>query len=453
MDWPLLFLYLITKQMSNYSIVIETISPLHIGSGESLTSVGEYVATNNTIRIIDQKHLRGLLDTCHLSKPYLDFILNYAKNTHVWDFFTDQKIEKDLQFIREFPLNAEAFNPESNNILELAIETGDQKYIPGSSLKGAIRTLVFAYCISTDSSLQCEIEDIISENDNLYSIVKQVSSKENEWLNGDFNHLRVTDSEAVSNESIVAEVAKRSHLFGVETEGLDNLRECIAPETQIKTTITIKSEPINAQLGWLYDEDLAGLLRSINQVMDQYIGYEMDLLSKSNDAVAKELIKTLHALRQEIKQYGSNTALLRLGKGKTYLFQVILPMLSLKAQNKILQLIVKEEEARSNFPKTRVLNDHNEMFGWVKLSLPALSLSETDIVDNKIETIKVGETILMAYSVDLKTVQLKLNGVPYEKVQMVNKLKIAFKKGAQIQVMVKQITKDGRLNQVELINK
>ncbi len=439
--------------MSNYPIILETISPLHIGSGESITSVGEYVATNKIVRIIDQEHLRSLLETYHLKDPYLDFILNYAKNTHVWDFFTDQEIDKELQFVREFPLNAKAFNPQSNNILELAIETSNQKYIPGSSLKGAIRTLVFAYCIYSDSSLQREIEGIISSNDNLYSIIKGVHSFENEWLDSDFKNISVRDSLGVANENIVAEIAKRVHLFGVETDGLDNLRECIMPGTQIKTMIGVKSNPVKAQLQWLYEEDLTGLFPVINQMMDLYIIFEIGLLSKSNDAVAKKLINSLHAMQREIKQYGSNTALLRLGKGKTYLFQIILPILSPESQSKIIELIVKEKEARSNFPKTRVLNDYNEMFGWVKLSLPAMPVSETDMVDNEIEALKVGETNLIAYAVDLKTVQLRLNGVFLEKVQMVNKFKIAFGRGAQIQVVVKQITKDGRLNQVEPINK
>ncbi len=426
---------------------------MHIGSGESITSVGEYVATNKTIRIIDQEHLRGLLESYHLRDSYLDFILNYAKNTHVWDFFTEQEIEKELQFVREFPLNAEAFDPQSNNILELAIETSNQKYIPGSSLKGAIRTMVFAYCIYSDSSLQREVEDIIIRNDNLYSIIKGVHSLENEWLDNDFKNITVSDSLGVANENIVAEIAKRVHLFGVETDGLDNLRECIMPGTQIKTLIGVKSSPVNAQLQWLYKEDLAGLFPVINQMMDLYIRFEIELLSKSNDAVAEKLIDSLGSMQQEIKQYGSNTALLRLGKGKAFLFQIILPILSPESQSKILELIVKEKEARSNFPKTRVLNDYNEMFGWVKLSLPAMLVSETDMVDNEIEALKVGETKLIAYSMDLKTVHLLLNGVFLEKVQMVNKLKITFKRGAQIQVVVKQITKDGRLNQVELINK
>jgi len=426
---------------------------LHIGSGESITSVGEYMATNKTIRIIDQEHLRGLLESYHLRDSYLDFILNYAKNTHVWDFFTDQEIEKELQFVREFPLNAEAFNPQSNNILELAIETSNQKYIPGSSLKGAIRTMVFAYCIYSDSSLQHEVEDIIIRNDNLYSIIKGVHNLENERLDGDFKNITVSDSLGVANENIVAEIAKRVHLFGVETDGLDNLRECIMPGTRIKTLIGVKSSPVNAQLQWLYKKDLTGLFPVINQMMDLYIRFEIELLSKSNDAVAKKLVDSLSSMQQEIKQHGSNTALLRLGKGKTYLFQIILPILSRESQSKILELIVKEKEARSNFPKTRVLNDYNEMFGWVKLSLPAMPLPETDMVDNEIEALRVGETKLIAYSMDLKTVHLILNGVFLEKVQMVNKLKITFKRGAQIQVVVKQITKDGRLNQVELINK
>jgi CRISPR-associated protein Csm5 len=436
--------------MNNHPIIIEALTPLHIGKGESLTSVGEYVATSNRIRIIDQIALRSILARKGIQKEYLAYILDYAKNTHVWDFFKSQNIENDIKYTRDFKLNANAFNPESNNILELATETCSKKYIPGSSLKGALRTLVFASCIGADTNLKNNIEHIISEKDNLYDIRKFILQAEEKSLNDDFYLFRVEDSSLVDDEDIVAEIAKRQHLFGIKTDGLDNLLECIATGTKIKTNITIIPEAENDNLKWMNSQSLTELFQAINLITEQYIDHEIKQLCNSAHEIAKELCKALKELKILLNKCGNQAAFLRLGKGKTFIFQVILPMLSFHSQEKIIRLLVQEPEARVNFPKTRVLTENNQMFGWVKISMPDLLLDESSFFDNIIQEPKLGVTKLKAYFLDVKKVSYKVNGVVYRDAQLINQFKKEFKKGQLIEVLVTQITKEGKINQVKI---
>ncbi len=439
--------------MNKYPITIETLSPLHIGKGNALTSVGEYVATDKTIRILDQKHLYELLKEKNLMQDYMNYILDYAKNTYVWDFFKENGIEKELNYTREFALNADAFNPVSNNILELATETCGQKYIPGSSLKGAIRTMVFAYHIETDDTLKSEVERIILDFNNLYDIRKRIDEKEDKLLNKVFGHLIVLDSELVPDKEVTAEISKRVHLFGEKTDGLDNLRECIVSGTKIKTTLSVKNSAVDNSPAWIYGDDLERLFDAINKIMVIYLDYEIRLLSGSSEIIAKEMIKSLQALKNQVKDFGNDKALLRLGKGKTFIFQIILPLLNNAAQKKLLQLMIKDEDVRNNFPKTRVLNDYNEMFGWIKIIRPATPVVKVNYLNNKVETLIVKETELVARYVDLKRASLMLNGVLIENIQLVNQFETKFEIGTSINVFVWQLTKDGRLNQVKLINK
>jgi len=436
--------------MNNHPIIIETLSPLHIGKGDSLTSVGEYVATSNRIRIIDQVHLHNLLDEKGLQQEYMDYILNYAKNTHVWDFFTGHKIENEVKYNREFPLHAAAFNPDSNNILELAIETAGQKYIPGSSLKGAIRTLLFAYCIGADHSLRSRVENIIATADDLYTIKKRILHEEDTLLNSELNLFRVEDSLPVAEENVVAEISKRAHLFGVRTEGLDNLRECIDVGTLIKTTISVIPQLQDSNLLWLNRDDLSGFFHAVNTVTDHYIDVELKLLSKSTDSIAKEIAGELLGLQKQLKQSADQSAILRLGKGKTFIFQVILPMLNEASQNKIIRLLVNDADARINFPKTRVLTDNNKMFGWIKLSLPELPTSEINYFNNIIENPLKGVTKLKAYFLETKKVCLMYNGIFYPSLQLVNQLKTHFKKGQEIEVVLQQLSNEGKIIHVKL---
>ncbi|MCF6184849.1 MAG: hypothetical protein L3J56_09560, partial [Bacteroidales bacterium] len=95
------------------------LSPIHIGNGNSLTSIGEYIVAGSNVRVIDQEFLYETLKENKLTKDYIDHITAKGVNTNIWEFFRDKKIEKDLKYEREIALNVPDFNPESNNLLEL----------------------------------------------------------------------------------------------------------------------------------------------------------------------------------------------------------------------------------------------------------------------------------------------------------------------------------------------
>ncbi len=434
--------------MINQPVIISTISPLHIGDGLKITSVGEYVCTNNTIRIIDQEHLLALLKSKGIYNDYITFILNYAEQTHIWDFFVKNGIEKDIRYTREIKLNAETFNPESNNILESAINTGGKKYIPGSSLKGAIRNLVFADLIARDSELKEDIEQIILQEEKLHFISNKIEATEDEWLQQDFHHFRVEDSVPIDDDFVSIEVSKRVHLFGVKTEGLDNLRECINKDAKLNSLINISDERLNDYFGNLKTNGITELFQVINRITELFIDFEINLLKASGESISKEILHQLKNLKILINNAKGEYAILRLGKGKTYLYQVILPVLSEAAQKKVLELLFHDEEKRRNFPHTRVLNDSNEMFGWVKLSLPGFTIDEDSSFNNHIEPIIKDETKLIAYFLEEKEVCFKYKGIFYPSIQLVNKFKKVFPKGKEIEVTVHQVTNQGKINQV-----
>ena len=134
-----------------HNLIITTLSPLHIGNGNSLTSIGEYFATNDNIHIVDSEELLELLQE-KLSNDYLKTILEDGKQTRAWDFLKDKGI-KQPPALKSIHFNAPVgFDTNSNNTLELAIETDGLKYIPGSTLKGALRNLLFVNFITEEKS-------------------------------------------------------------------------------------------------------------------------------------------------------------------------------------------------------------------------------------------------------------------------------------------------------------
>lgn len=224
-----------------YNISLTTLSPIHIGTGDTLTSIGEYIATSASIKIVDQQALNKLFEShTGLRERFLFHIGEKQKNSNIFQFFKDEGLEQDISFTRTIPLHAKDFNTTSNNLLELLIDAGCGNYIPGSSLKGAFRSLFFAAAIMDDPSLKKKVSEIITsseliskpnkkltEQDILKQIRKQVEQLEDRLFQDDMTRFKVRDSGPFAGEDLCVEIAKREHLFGVDSTGLDVLRECI----------------------------------------------------------------------------------------------------------------------------------------------------------------------------------------------------------------------------------
>ena len=112
--------------------------------------------------------------------------------------------------------------------------------------------------------------------------------------------------------------------------------------------------------------------------------------------------------------------------------------------------MVKDEESRFNFPHTRVLTDDNQMFGWVKLSIPAVSLEEIRFYNNMVDNPEKGVTRLKAYFLEAKKACFMINGIVYNEIQLVNQFQKVCKIGEEIEVTVQQVTREGKINQVKI---
>lgn len=128
----------------NYSFTLTTVSPLRVGSGEKLDRKQYYMTGDGkTILMLDQRKL-------------IDLLVGKGK----LDDYTDQ-IQQGVTLEQFFQQNSRVFSPgeiEQAALYSLPVsnqlegrylhlfrkDCGGQPYIPGSSLKGAIITALFA---------------------------------------------------------------------------------------------------------------------------------------------------------------------------------------------------------------------------------------------------------------------------------------------------------------------
>ena len=476
--------------------ILTTLSPLHIGTGESKTSVGEYVLLNGKAKFINQDALTQLLVEKDLIDEYINYIIAENKTANLWDdFFVKNQIENDITFTKEIPTNLpDGFDTTGNNLLELVVESAGEKYIPGSTLKGAIRNILFAKYLLENNAIKSKVEQIIEKwyiktrnnqgepikrKTKLNEIEKEIENIEsndlikapshnkddkknaNDAINDFYKKIRLVDSEGFSSEMIQIEQARRVHFFKQIDGEVDLLRESVKPDAITNFEIQLKSDFDEFIKEPFTDFSLLKLLNIINEITTLYINFEKEQISKSTlpEAVEakKSILQKLEELKIEINNTGikNSMAILRIGKGKTLFFQTILPVLSQKARNQIIDLLTADDVSTDHFPNTRVLTGFDEMFGWIKIQAnnpTDMQSKNNNFYDNKIENYRQNDT-LIAYPTGERTVRFMLNGKLFENVQLVRDIlvkKTHLSKKNPIKVVIQQLTKTGKIVQVKL---
>lgn len=461
----------VQSQFDTFSIEIETISPLHIGGDSVLSSVGEFITTTNKIRYLNTKEISNYLDENKLLDTYSDEIIQSAEGFDTLKALESLGLKIDNYITKELDFAPNSINVLHNNVLQIFIEAKEHKYIPGSSVKGMIKTALIYHYLKQNKHILKKIEDEmldidIVKKDFNYKLIQIWEKYERQIFEiKEFNFLRFTDSEHIKNEYLQVEQLKRQHIQSVDTEGLDWLAETVRPNTLIPLRMQILPQFSDNQ-SVLNSRNITDIFSLVNDYSLTMIDFEIILLNSSSYAGKKDLISKLVAIRDEITQSQNDYAICRLGKGKTVYFNTILALLSSKIQKRLIEKLFKTEEGSTLFPATRVLTVNEEMLGWIRireteprfnltiekgenkenLEHPALEIIPPQ---NHITELINQETELNVTVNSQKTVTFILNQDIYENVQLVNPFKKPLRIGEVISVIVWQINKIGKINQVK----
>lgn len=240
--------------------IITCITPVHIGSGEKLGKT-EYMydPRRQQVSIIDSSKFNQLL----LRKGKLD---EFAKaiyipkgfNLYVWlknnNFSVNEIASISKRLLKVFPAERNI-----NEIDLQARQVDGRLYIPGSTVKGVIRTAIMSQLLKNDAIKRKKYWRILVNNiDNARSSrdLRAISENwENELLEkipiktekaATKNAMRgVLISDAITNarESIILKKLDASYVDGKFNEhGVALFRECIPAGTEFKCRITMDHE-------------------------------------------------------------------------------------------------------------------------------------------------------------------------------------------------------------------
>lgn len=252
------------ERFLNYRLTIETIGPLFIGSEENKNiAKSEYVIDGNTLYVFDMRKMFNGLVKYHLDKAYAQNVLQCNRKFDLKLFLRNNRVSLDIykQWIAYsllLPDNVEI----KSNILAFMKDAYSKPYVPGSSLKGAIRTCILNALLlnGENENFATETEDALKIHErngkaylsrnasemetSIFNTLKRKGTKSTDAVNSIFQGLTISDSEPLDTDCLIlcpkidilpTESHKRNQLKNV-------VRECIKPGTKITFYVHIDSK-------------------------------------------------------------------------------------------------------------------------------------------------------------------------------------------------------------------
>ena len=237
---------------------LQTITPVHIGSGETMNQIDGYYANGRWYRIDLDKVLT------HPSTDINALTSEMSQRDFRWNNYFSRHNINGAELSTYSLLCSQS--PETTDIREAIKSVGHRPYIPGSSLKGAIRTALLSDLINSDENeklyndsskhLNREIDKGPPSSRRQEYPARQI---ENLALGKDPNHdllraLQVSDTEPLESDAMAIETAwtvtlKNNNKLEQKIEGntkYNNFVEVIQGGQTLTFTLKIDD--------WLFDD-------------------------------------------------------------------------------------------------------------------------------------------------------------------------------------------------------
>ncbi len=387
-----------------------TLSPIHIGSGDQISN-WSYAVNNGKIKIYNfEKVVKAFKDnpqrlmnlTATIERNPLTKNLGEVLQSYGIDISPEYEVEFKGKIKKQFWNKKQNLNiVEYKHIWEFIKENG-KVYIPGTEIKGAIRTALF-YKILKDKFLENEKikNQFLEEYKNCLNVkyfknksdkkkkiqnnFKQMSSRwENFVFRGDFNEndakkdimkiLYVSDT----SSKLPQESLEIKDVIGINIQSREvrELHELIKPNTELKLDITISPYARKAFLYVKQSEELANLPKKYISACKEF---SKDLLieeynyfkeNKFNEEfVNKEkILIDISKLYAKIKK--EEKVILRLGKHQGFLsttINLLVKKFAPELYSEAYEYLVPKGYS-DHLNKSRKLTIDNELLGWCVLT-------------------------------------------------------------------------------------
>ena len=369
-----------------YNCDLLVLSPIHIGSGEKYNA-SEYVESTarsnkgNKLKIVKRMNISKYFIS--LNDELKDDFLRDLSNGNFNLAKFDEKISNDYLLYKSINRSKKEFLPSSE--ISECIKTFNQAYIPGSSVKGAIKSAIL-YNKITDEDVTNLSRDVVSNgkvNGWEYNkfLEKIFSSKfTRQAAQGDvMKFLQVSDSSSIKTPiiydiiTVMASFRILTHEFYRRNKGSN------APTLSYLETIP-RGSKLTLEIKNNYDSVVFDELRlgsrvnfiDIENIKKAMFNFSRDLINHEIEFARDYDIKTLVKFYKDLSKRNTlDKPLLKVGSGSGFLATTI--GLKIKKYDEFLYEQIREKLRSKTysyaFPKSRKITTvGGHPLGWIQFS-------------------------------------------------------------------------------------
>lgn len=278
--------------LQHYTMRLTALAPIHVGSGR-LIGKKEYIqyGMKSPVMIPDQEKMIRDLCLLHKENAFASFMLSDDRRASLAEWLTEQRIEKArVQKWTSYTMDAgDAFiktngkGAPPKEINCFCKDSYGMAYVPGSTLKGMIRTALLIHEIRNGSEsyghLLEELEEaslrggkrnsyLQKETQNLemqaFHTLERPDTRTRDAVNSVMSGLVVGDSQPIPIAQIML-CQKIDYSLERREKPLPTLREALKPGTEVVFDLTIDSQ--------LFPYDMEDILGALNEFQSDCYEY------------------------------------------------------------------------------------------------------------------------------------------------------------------------------------
>lgn len=269
------------EHLKEFRCEIETLSPVHIGDGNKLLAI-DYVLLGNSVYVVDEDKLYSVLEKRDLVNRFIDYVEKNTGASSLEDFLRRSGLlhESVLKEVLKYLVGFSSRGRESQVIANCVKDAYGRPYVPGSEIKGAVRTALLYDILVKDNRVKEVVQNLKTGKLNREFVDDYLRPRVKKAI-GDLGRLvRFSDSEPVNKMCVVG-------AYRVSTR----LKRCI-PLTLME--VIPSGESVSTELTLVVDRRIIGEVGREISVTDIVRASK----AKSRKVVELEKMRLLNSLRQ-----------------------------------------------------------------------------------------------------------------------------------------------------------
>ncbi|HAJ98956.1 MAG TPA: type III-A CRISPR-associated RAMP protein Csm5 [Bacteroidales bacterium] len=367
-------------------VKLTTLTPVHIGNGTTLNKNIDFLQFGDKLGKIDERKIFDLLGEQQLDAWSAAIIR--GDNSFIELLRQKGFKTNDLEAVCSMICNLKSVNNNSTQLKEHFRSPLKGLTIPGSSIKGAIRTAIFSVLID-DLTSAIKSQDMKNHRGQWSdaNLEKKIFGENANEKSTRFIKVRDAHFENTTSDVFEVKILNANRHGWRFKEGQQFLMEAIPARVSCEFDIVVDThllEKNKIAYPKLWPEkkvefltgDIADLCYLVNGITEYLISKDIQTLGDENFVDADNLLDDYQDLLQKCKDAGEKEMILRLGGQSGYLFTTTqwmgmdnLTQMSDGDFNDLRAHVQRREYSHMEiWPKTRKLSSEGQLFGFIKIS-------------------------------------------------------------------------------------